>query len=71
MLFSFGVYAEEKENTSSEYYVNYETVMALIELGAITDKTEEQLLKNAVIKLAEQDPNLYYKFMDNVAKSID
>lgn len=71
VFFSIGVYAEESDATSSEYYQNYETVMALIELGAITDKTEEQLLKSAIIKLAEEDSALYYKFMDNVAKSID
>lgn len=71
MVVSFIGSAKESTPTSVDYYTSYETIMSLIEYGAVTDKTEEQLLKSAVIKMAEEDPALYYKFMDKVAKSVD
>ncbi len=71
MMLSLTAFAEESTLSSVEYYINFETIMGLIETSAITDKSEVQLLEGAIINLAEKDEELYYKIMDGVAKGID
>lgn len=71
MVFSSLAFAEEKKLTSSDYYNSYETVMGLINTMAVTDKTEIQLFRGAIVKLAETDPDLYYQVMDKMVKQID
>lgn len=71
MMLSVTAFADDSALSSVEYYINFETIMGLIKTSAITDKTELQLLEGAIVNLAENDEELYYKVMDGVAKGID
>lgn len=59
------------EENDLDVVIAYDTVMSLIGRDGYTDKTEGQLLKSAVLKLMREDKELYYKVLDNIAKSVD
>ncbi len=73
MIMSVSAFANQEDAAIEEMNnrINYETAMGLINNMAITDKTEGQLLKAAILEIANKDKNLYYQIMDAVAKKID
>lgn len=49
----------------------YNIVLQMIDLFGITDKDEKQILKSALMNLAEEDNDAFYKVLNAIAQSID
>ena len=66
-LFTIG-FAEEDYSIEER---NYDTVMQLIELFAISEKSDSQILEEALLSIAEGSREDLYKVLDAIAKTVD
>lgn len=62
------VYAEESYSVEER---SYDTVMQLIKLFAISEKSDTQILEEALLNMAEEDSESLYKVLDAIAKTVD
>ena len=70
MIFGmFTFVSAEEEYTVEER--NYDTVLQLIKLFAISEKTELQVLEEALLEIAGESPESLYKVLDALAKTVD
>ena len=68
-LLSFGVFAEETD--VSDGAMGYELTTKIINLFGITEKNENQMAKEALINLANQDKETLHKVLNAIARTVD
>lgn len=71
LTLSFGAvsFALAEEYTEEER--GYDVVLQLINLFGITEKSQSQILEEALLKIAKEDKESLYKVLDAIAKTVD
>ena len=69
LFLSFGALVHAEEYTEQEK--GYDTTLQLIDLFAITDKTNDEIMEEALLSLAKEDDETFYRVLNALAKTVD
>lgn len=70
LILTSSVVSADDKLTMEDKINGYDTVMQLIDMFGITERTHTQILKSALLKLSDDDET-YYKVLNAIAQSID